>query len=135
MCSSLLFFLLPLGSSNSSQILPTLPFRFRLLHTPPNSSQLFLSASDSSQLLPTLPFPSQPLPIPLKNPAGSSFLHSKNKEVLVRLMLDKVIAPEQFPQVVREQVSPYCCRHKMNLDQTLVCYVKVRGRGRRVVPS
>ena len=92
----------------------------QLLPTPPNSSLP----------LPTLPYPSQLLPTPPKTPAGSSFLHSKNKEVLVRLMLDKVIAPEQFPQVVREQVSPYCCRHKMNLDQTLVCYVKVRGGGR-----
>ena len=45
----------------------------------------------------------------------------------MRLMLDKVIAPEQYPQVVEEQVSPYCCRHQMNLDQTLVRYVKVRG--------
>ena len=47
---------------------------------------------------------------------------------MVRLMLDRVIAPEQFPQVVKEQVFPYCSRHQMNLDHTLVHYVKVRRK-------
>lgn len=46
----------------------------------------------------------------------------------MKLMLNKVIAPEQFPQVVKEQVSPYCTRHRMNLDHTLVRYMKVRRR-------
>ena len=76
----------------------------RLLLVPPNSSSSFWL---------------------LATPAGSSF---QDREGLVRLMLNKVIAPEQFPQVVKEQVSPYCSRHQMNLDHALVHYMKVRRR-------
>lgn len=42
------------------------------------------------------------------------------------LMLDKVQAPELIAAVIKSSVEPYALENGLDLDQTLLHYIKVR---------
>ncbi len=41
------------------------------------------------------------------------------------LMLDKVQAPELIPAVIKSSIEPYALENGLDLDQTLLYYIKV----------
>lgn len=41
------------------------------------------------------------------------------------LMLDKVQAPELIPAVIKSSIQPYALENGLDLDQTLLQYIKV----------
>lgn len=44
------------------------------------------------------------------------------------LMLDKVQAPELIPAVIKSSIRPYALENRLDLDQTLLHYIKVSQR-------
>lgn len=42
-------------------------------------------------------------------------------------LLDRVTVPELVPNVIESQIQPYCGRHKLNVDITLLNYIKVNA--------
>ncbi len=41
------------------------------------------------------------------------------------LMLDKVQAPELIPAIIKSSIEPYTLENGLDLDQTLLHYIKV----------